>query len=274
MASDLPPAPEDSPTERQKDGTPNPVRVSLFVTCIVDLFEPDVGVATVRLLRASGCSVGFPADQTCCGQPAWNAGFAEEAARVARTTLAALERDGENAVVVPAGSCATMIRVFWPELFEVVGDHDAAERARRVAARTFELTEFLGTRDLPPQAAGVAQQVAYHHSCHMLRELRIREAPEALIDRVQGLSRIEWPSADRCCGFGGTFSVRLPEVSVAMADAKLSDLPAGCEVIVGADASCLMQLAGRAAKLGRQVEVRHIAEILAASLEPGPDAQP
>lgn len=249
-------------------------RVSLFVTCLVDLFEPEVGVATVRLLRAAGCSVDFFADQTCCGQPAWNAGFADEAAQVARTTLAALERGGDRAIVVPAGSCATMIRVYWPELFEVVGDDGAAERARRIAARTYELTEFLAMRDLRLLAAGDPQRVAYHHSCHMQRELRIREAPEALLDRAMGCERVEWPSADRCCGFGGTFSVRLPEVSVAMTDAKFADLPADCRVIVGADTSCLMQLAGRAGKLGRRIEFRHIAEVLADALEPRPDHAP
>ena len=135
------------------------MRVSLLITCVVDVVAPEVAEAAVRLLRAAGCEVTCNLDQTCCGQPAWNAGFAEDAATVARTTLAALEADldaGADAVVVPAGSCATMVRVFWPELFEVVGDHDAAARARRVGERTRELTELLAERadQLPPCACG------------------------------------------------------------------------------------------------------------------------
>ena len=141
------------------------MRVSLLVTCVVDVVAPDVGEAAVRLLRAAGCDVVVNLDQTCCGQPGWNAGFAEEAAAVARATLAALEADldaGAEAVVVPAGSCATMVRVFWPELFEVVGDHEAAARARRVGGRTRELSEFLADHaaDLPPLALGRPVTVA------------------------------------------------------------------------------------------------------------------
>jgi L-lactate dehydrogenase complex protein LldE len=253
-------------------------RVSLLVTCLVDAVEPDVGTAAVRLLRAAGCTVSFPSDQTCCGQPAWNAGFAESAGAVARTTLRALERDGADAVVVPAGSCATMVRVFWPELFEVLGDGDAAERARELGARTHELTEFLAARGLPAAAAdgdgGEARRVAYHHSCHMLRELRIKDAPEALLGAVPGCERVEWDGDERCCGFGGLFSVKQPETSVAMADDKLASLDrTGADLLVGADTSCLLHLRGRAERSGRTVEVRHIAEVLAAAL-PRSDAEP
>ncbi|MET0803246.1 MAG: (Fe-S)-binding protein [Acidimicrobiales bacterium] len=155
------------------------MRVTLLVTCVVDLLEPEVGEATVRLLRAAGCEVTVSLGQTCCGQPAWNAGHAPEAAKVARTTLAALEAelaDGAEAVVVPSGSCTSMVRVFWPELFDVAGDPQAAERARRVGEQTFELAEFLDGRDLPA-LTGPATRVAYHHSCHMLRELGVRGAP-------------------------------------------------------------------------------------------------
>jgi len=252
-----------------------PTRVSLLVTCLVDAVEPEVGEAVVRLLRAAGCTVGFPSDQTCCGQPAWNAGFAEAAGAVARTTLRALEADGADAVVVPAGSCATMVRVFWPELFETLGDADAAERARELGARTHELTEFLAGRELPaPAGDAPARRTAYHHSCHMLRELRIKAAPEALLAGVPGCERVEWDGAERCCGFGGLFSVKQPETSVAMADDKLASLDrSGADLLVGADTSCLLHLRGRAQRTGRSVEVRHIAEVLAAAL-PGGEAQP
>ncbi len=241
------------------------MRVTLLVTCVVDLLEPEVGEATVRVLRAAGCEVGVSADQTCCGQPAWNAGHAPEAAGVARTTLAALEAElaaGAEAVVVPAGSCAAMVRVFWPELFDVVGDADAAERARRVGARTLELAELLADLELPA-LSGPPTRVAYHHSCHMLRELRVRAAPEALLDRVDGVTRVAWEGDDRCCGFGGLFSVTLPEVSVAMADEKLAALAeGGPDLLVGCDTTCLAQLRSRSEALGQPVQVRHLAQLL------------
>ena len=254
------------------------MRVSLLITCVVDMVAPDVATAAVRLLRAAGCEVTCNLDQTCCGQPAWNAGFAEDAARVARTTLTALEADldaGAEVVVVPAGSCATMVRVFWPELFTVVGDLGAAARARRVGERTRELSELLAERagDLPALRLGRPVRLALHESCHMLRELRIVDQPARLATAVDGCEVVAWEGSDRCCGFGGTFSVKLPEVSVAMADEKLRALAAGApdaEVLVGCDTSCLMHLQARAEATDRPVHVRHLAEVLAAGL---PDAE-
>lgn len=241
------------------------VRVTLLVTCVVDLVEPEVAEATVRVLRAAGCVVSVSADQTCCGQPAWNAGHAREAAKVARTTLAALEAelaDGAEAVVVPSGSCTSMVRVFWPEVLELAGDPDAAERARAVGEVTFELAEFLAERDLPA-LSGPEQRVAYHHSCHMLRELGIRAAPEELVDGVAGAERVAWDGDDRCCGFGGLFSVKLPELSVAMADEKLTALVATePDVLVGCDTSCLAQLRTRSAVVGLPLRTRHLAQLL------------
>jgi L-lactate dehydrogenase complex protein LldE len=257
------------PLDRPAPGTVALMRVSLFVTCVVDLLDPDVGVAAVRLLRATGCDVSCPSGQTCCGQPAWNSGFAREAAAVARTTLDALDADAADAVVVPAGSCATMVRVFWPELFELVDDHDAAVRARRLAARTYELTELLAERadSLPPLRLPEPTTVAYHHSCHMLRELRIEEQPVALLDRLEGCTRIGWEADHRCCGFGGLFSMKLPEASEAMADHKLDDVEgAGAALVVGADESCLLHLRGRAEHEQRPVTTRHIAQLLADGL--------
>lgn len=250
------------------------MRVSLLVTCVVDVVAPDVGEAAVRLLRAAGCDVTVNLAQTCCGQPGWNAGFAADAARVARTTLGALEDDldaGAEAVVVPAGSCATMVRVFWPELFEVVGDHDAAARARRVGDRTRELSDLLAERAdrLPALRLHRPITVALHESCHMLRELRIAEAPGVLVAAVDGCEAVPWAGSDRCCGFGGTFSVKLPETSVAMADEKLRALGAGApgaDLLVGCDTSCLMHLQARADATERPVHVRHLAEVLAAAL--------
>jgi L-lactate dehydrogenase complex protein LldE len=238
--------------------------VALFVTCVVDVFAPDTGVAAVKLLRAAGCDVSCPSGQTCCGQPAWNSGFHTDAAKVARTTLDALEADDAEAIVAPAGSCATMIKVFWPELFELVGDHHAAHRATELGRKTHELTSFLAARALPPlQRRG--ETVAYHHSCHMLRELRVHDAPEQLLDAA-GCERVEWRAGERCCGFGGLFSFKLPETSEAMADDKLSSLPEGVTSVVGADGSCLLHLRARAEHEDRAIEVRHIAELLADTL--------
>jgi L-lactate dehydrogenase complex protein LldE len=242
-------------------------RVALFVTCVGDLVEPDVPAASVAVLRACGAQVSVPEGQTCCGQPAWNAGFAPEAASVARTSLAALEAavaGGAEAVVVPAGSCATMIRLYWPSLFEAVGDHEAAERARSIGERIRELTEWVEPRAhrLPPMRAGRPSTVAYHRSCHLQRELEVVDEPVALLAAVEGCDVAEWDGDDRCCGFGGTFSVRLPEVSAAMADDKLDSLPGGVIEVVGTDASCLLQLRTRARHRGLPVVTRHVAQVL------------
>jgi L-lactate dehydrogenase complex protein LldE len=242
-------------------------RVALFVTCVGELVEPDVPVAAVRVLRAAGCAVEVPEDQTCCGQPAWNSGFTAEAADVASTTLDALERavsGGADAVVVPAGSCATMVRIYWPQLFALAGDEAASERARALGERVWELTELLAAMPEERLDLGPVEpcQVVYHRSCHMLRELHVEGEPEALLARVDGCEQQAWAAAEECCGFGGTFSVKLPEASVAMADEKLDVLPEGTQVIVGADASCLMQLRTRAEARGMAVTTEHIAQVL------------
>jgi L-lactate dehydrogenase complex protein LldE len=167
-----------------------------------------------------------------------------------------------------------MVRIFWPELFELVGDHQAAARARRVGEHTRELSEFLASRagELPPLRLGRPVTMALHESCHMLRELRITEAPRALADSVGGCETVTWAGSDRCCGFGGTFSVKLPEASVAMADEKLRALSVvEPDLVVGCDTSCLMHLQTRAGALGAPIHVRHLAEVLAAAL---PDGQP
>ncbi|MCU1452183.1 MAG: (Fe-S)-binding protein [Acidimicrobiales bacterium] len=248
------------------------MQVALMITCLVDVFEPGVADATVEVLTAAGCAVTCPLGQTCCGQPAWNAGFAEDAARVARTTLAALEGElaaGAEAIVAPAGSCTAMVRVFWPELFETVGDPEAAERARAVAARTWELTELLGHLDLPPLALAAPTRVAWHHSCHLLRELGAVDGPGALLATVEGCERVSWSADERCCGFGGMFSFKLPEVAVAMADdklASLADAAPRADVVVGSDSSCLIHLRGRAEAEGRPIRTQHVAELIAAAL--------
>jgi L-lactate dehydrogenase complex protein LldE len=237
-------------------------RVALFPTCVVDAVAPEVGFATARVLARRGCDVSIAEKTTCCGQPAWNAGHAEPAAVVARTTLAGIEealRDGAEAVVVPAGSCTTMIRVFWPELFEAVGQHDAAHRARAVAPKVFELSEYLSFGDVSGRSSpsGITKTVRYHPSCHMLRELGLQDEPCAAL---QGAGYAVDRGPERCCGFGGLFSVKLPETSIAMADEVLdAAMAAGATDVVAADGSCLMQLESRAEARGLALKFRHLA---------------
>ena len=236
-------------------------RVALFVTCLVDQVIPEIGIATVRLLRAAGCEVVFPEAQTCCGQPFFNSGFRPEARRLAERTIAAFEPF--DAVVAPSGSCTTMLRVEYPHL---LGDRPGwAHRARELAAKTYELSEFLTQVldwDPPRRVAGV--RVAYHDSCHMCRLLGLREPPRDALRRA-GYDLVEMQEPDRCCGFGGLFSVRMPEVSNAMTAEKLAQATdTGAHVLATADPGCLMQMRGLACE---RVRIEHIATLLAASLE-------
>ncbi len=221
------------------------MRVALFVTCLVDLVVPEVGVATARVLQRAGHEVVFPEGQTCCGQPAFNSGYRDEAAKVLSHTAQALAGAGADAIVAPAGSCTTMLRTFAPGL---VGE----------VPHVWELSEFLSAHGGPLEGR-LDARVAYHHSCHMLRELGLSSEPRALLEQV-GAELVDW-DAERCCGFGGTFAVRQPELSVAMADEKLRTL-GGASVLCGADPSCLMHLRGRLRRLGSSVRVAHLAELL------------
>lgn len=240
------------------------MQVSLFVTCLVDQISPQVGVAAVELLRRLGVGVTFNAEQTCCGQPAYNAGYHREARAVARRTLRLLERelDSSDYVVVPSGSCVAMIRKCYAKLFSV----DAAEcaRAERVAGRVLELTEFL-VRVLRVDSAGrsFGERVTYHDSCHLLRELGVANEPRTLLSGMQGAEFIEMDRADVCCGFGGTFSVKFPELSTALAEEKLASIErTGADAVVACDTGCLMHLAGVLNRRGSPVRCLHIAEFL------------
>jgi L-lactate dehydrogenase complex protein LldE len=236
-------------------------QVILFPTCIVDAVETDVGFAAADVIERMGCAVDVPDATTCCGQPAWNAGHAAAAAEVAGTTLRALaERDGD--IVVPSGSCATMIRVFWRELFELHGDETDRRQVENVGARTFEFSEYIATHGAPPGQITDEGPMVYHRSCHMLRELGIADQPETILDDY-GADRRRTASEGRCCGFGGLFSVKLPEISIAMADEVLDALAAsGASRVVGCDASCLLHLRGRAQKRGIDLEFAHLAEVV------------
>lgn len=238
-------------------------RVSLFVSCLVDGFWPDVGAAAVRVLRKAGVEVVFEPKQTCCGQPAYNTGYREEARRVAAAMVDAFAGDDADAVVVPSGSCAAMIR-HAPELFEPGSEHRA--RAVALAARTHEFSSFLvdvlGVVDLGASFEG---RVVWHDACHGLRELGVSEQPRALLRAVQGVELVEAAGEPTCCGFGGTFSVKQPEVSVAMLDIRLASLRATRpDAIVSSDVSCLMQIEGRLRRGdGEAPRALHLAEVLA-----------
>jgi L-lactate dehydrogenase complex protein LldE len=236
-------------------------RVALFVTCLVDLFRPAVGFAAVRLLEAAGCRVEVPRGQTCCGQPAYNQGDRADTIRVARRTIEALA--GYDYVVAPSGSCAGMLKKHYPELF-APGSADA-ERARDLAERTFELTGFLvDVMGVGSSAADFPVRVTYHDSCSSLRELGVRDQPRQLLSGVAGLNLTELADAEVCCGFGGTFCVKYPEISTKMVDDKVTAIEAtGAELLLAGDLGCLMNIAGRLKRVGSKVEARHVAEVLA-----------
>jgi L-lactate dehydrogenase complex protein LldE len=235
-------------------------RVGLFVTCLVDLLRPGIGFAAVKLLEESGCEVIVPQAQTCCGQPAWNSGADREASAIARQVVAAFEHF--DYVVAPSGSCAGMIRVHYPEV--LARDSRYAARAQALAAKTYELVQFLvQVRGTTRVAASCRARVCYHHSCSALRELEVEREPRQLLGSVAGLELREPKDREVCCGFGGLFSVKYPEISERMADDKLADVQAtGAAILSSADLGCLLHLAGRAARLGLPLEVRHVAEIL------------
>lgn len=238
------------------------MRVSLYATCLVDLVWPSVGTATVEILRRAGCEVDYDPRQTCCGQPAFNTGYREDARRVARRQVEILEERQADAVVVPSGSCASMLRRL-PELF--ADEPGWLERARALAGRVRELSTFL-VRDLgaPDLGARFEGRLSWHDACHGLRELGIRDEPRRLIRDVRGAELVECETASDCCGFGGTFSVRHPEISVAMLDRKLEALmELGVDAVVSGDVSCLMQIGGRLERLGSKIRPMHLAELLA-----------
>ena len=221
------------------------MKVALFVTCLVDQIMPEVGVATVKVLRRAGYEVDFPQAQTCCGQPFFNSGFHDEAARLAKRTIEILEP--YEAIVLPSGSCAAMIRVEYPHLLE--HEPEWHERAKRVGEKTFELSEFLTRfsdsadhRNLAPEHLTLKHLITYHDSCHMCRLTGLRSEPREALTRA-GCEIAEMSESDRCCGFGGLFSVRMPEVSRAMTEDKLRRAAeTGAEMLVTADPGCLMQM--------------------------------
>jgi L-lactate dehydrogenase complex protein LldE len=247
-------------------------RVALLVTCLVDLFRPQVGFAAVRLLERAGCTVEVPTAQTCCGQPAFNSGDRASAERIARSLVATFE--GFDYVVAPSGSCAGMLRRHLPELFE--DDPAMAARAQQLAGRCFELVSFLvDVRGVTAVDAKLAARITYHDSCSGLRELAVKRQPRALLATVPGLELVEMEEAEVCCGFGGTFCVKYPEISTRMVSDKAARITAtGADLVLAGDLGCLMNMAGRLKRLGSPVEARHVAEVLAGELDRPAIAEP
>lgn len=236
-----------------------PRRVALMVTCLVDTLRPSVGMAAARLLEDAGCEVHVPA-QSCCGQPNWNSGDRAGAQRLARRMIRALE--GFDAVVVPSGSCAATVIKDYPAI--LAGD-PMEPAARDLAVRTHEITAFL--RDvLGVQATGAAWSgvATYHDSCSGLRSLGIKAQPRQLLSGVEGLELAEMSSAEECCGFGGTFCVKYPDISTAMVERKTAAAAdTGADLLLAGDLGCLLNMAGRASREGRAFRARHVVEVLA-----------
>ena len=241
--------------------TPKNPSVGFFVTCLVDIMRPRVGFAAVKLLEEAGCEVEVPRSQSCCGQPAYNSGDEANSIAIAKQIIKVFERF--DYVVVPSGSCAGMFSAHFPRLFKY--ELDWLNRAQRMAAKTWELTSFLAeVMQVDSVDSYFPEKCAYHDSCSGLRELGIREQPRQLLSLVRGLSLAELDEPDVCCGFGGTFSVKYPEISVRLVSNKVSDLEqTSADVLLGGDLGCLLNIAGRLRREGSATKVFHIAEILA-----------
>ena len=256
----------DPDREGESVPTDGKFKASLFVTCLVDQLYPEVGVSTVSLLRRLGVELDFPRDQTCCGQPVFNAGFSKEARLLAGRVLDSFRQppnaEDRHYVVVPSGSCATMMRVFYPHLFQ--DDPELHRQATELSGRVYELSEFL-VKGLGVTDAGASYEgkITYHPSCHLLRELGVSEEPKTLIRNVVGAELVEMDQAETCCGFGGTFSVKYPHISGGMLEDKLdSVVKTGADALVACDMSCLMHMGGALSRRETGVKPMHLAQLL------------
>jgi L-lactate dehydrogenase complex protein LldE len=238
--------------------------VLLFGTCLVDTFFPEVGEATVRLLRRFGATPVFPKGQTCCGQPAFNAGYEHETRLAAAHFLSVF--DGDDPIVTPSGSCAARVKHLYPELFR--DDPRMLAKAKRAGERMYELSQFL-VHVAKAHEAGLhgRGKVTYHASCHLTRSLGVREEPLTLLASLKGSTFVPMPDAARCCGFGGMFMAKLPEISCALAEEKAASIEAtGADTVTGCDSACLMNIADAMKRRGTPVRVAHLAQLLAEGL--------
>lgn len=236
------------------------MKVSLFITCVVDSVFPDVGVAMTRILQKHGCTVVFPEEQTCCGQPSFNSGYTDASREVGKTLLRAF-KDADY-VVSPSGSCVGMIRHYYPELF--AEQPEWHEKALDLANKTYEFSQFLvNTLKVTDLGARFPYKVTFHPSCHGSRLLGVKEEPLQLLQQVKDIHLVELPYATDCCGFGGTFSVKMGDISAAMVDEKSQHVrETNTQVLVGTDMGCLMNIGGRLNRTGANIRVMHLAELL------------
>ena len=235
------------------------MKVTLFATCLVDLFQSNVGKATVEVLERLGCEIELPESQICCGQPAYNSGYTKESKEAMKKMIQTFA-DAEY-VVTPSGSCAAMFKEY-PQLFK--GYPKWEQKAINLADKTYELTQFivdvLKVTDVGARLEGTG---TYHTSCHMTRLLKVKESPAILLSHVKGLEMIPLPDAQNCCGFGGTFSVKMGDISGQMVEDKACNtINTGADYLIGGDAGCLMNIGGRLQRKGEPVKVMHIAEVL------------
>ena len=243
-------------------------KVGLFVTCLVDLMRPTVGFAAAKLIEDSGCDVEVPAAQTCCGQPAYNSGDRKDTRAIARQVIAAFEP--YDYVVVPSGSCGGMLKFHYAELFGE--DETWKQRAEAFGEKVHELVSFLhDVRGIRTVEAAFDGNVTYHDSCSGLRELGIRAQPRKLLKSVKGLKLVELKDSDVCCGFGGTFCVKYPDISNAIVEEKARHIAeSGASTLLAGDLGCLMNMAGKLQREGRPVHTRHVAEVLAGMTDETP----
>jgi L-lactate dehydrogenase complex protein LldE len=235
-------------------------KATLFIQCLVDGMYPEVGHAMVRLFERIGVGVDIPLSQTCCGQPAFNSGYRKQATSAAKKFIKIFE--SADVIVCPSGSCVDMVKHQYPGLFQEGSLWQ--DRAKRVSEKIFELTEFvvdvLGIEDVGARFLG---KVTYHDSCHLNRYLKVANQPRKLIAKVEGTELIEMENSDRCCGFGGTFSVKYPDISTAILEEKVDNIIAtGADAVVGCDISCLMNIQGRLNRRNSSVKIMHIAQLL------------
>ena len=250
--------------DAQPPNTTDHRKVTLFVQCLIDGFHPQVGEAMVHILESLGARVDYPTTQTCCGQPAFNAGYRDEARRAARNFIQIFE--SADWIVCPSGSCIHMIREYYPPLF--AENRHWRGRAVAVAQKCFEFSEFLvdvlGVEDLGARFAG---RITYHDSCHLLRGIGVREQPRRLLQHVRDATFVEMTESDRCCGFGGAFSIKYPQISTAMLEDKVGHIvDSKADVVVGCDIGCLMNIQGMLNRKRLNIKTMHIAELLASGI--------
>lgn len=240
------------------------IKASLFATCIVDQLFPDVGVSVVKILRHLGVEVDFPKGQTCCGQAVFNSGFTKDAAALGKRVLSDF-KDSEY-IIVPSGSCAAMMKVFYPQLFH--DDQHHHQDAQNLSTRVYEFSEFITTiLGITDVGATFKKKIAYHPSCHLLRELEVKDGPRELLQNVKEIDLKELQDAEACCGFGGTFSVKYPHISGGMLDKKIDNIiESGAEIITACDTSCLMHMEGSLSRRNTNIQSMHIAQILSEGL--------